>query len=136
MKQTRHHMADIIGERTMHITDDKQLAREIAAYLLHEKQTGQLDSLIRDIIQYTAEHGIVEATTVSVSELPADVIADVRELLADQYPSAKHITIRQSHDDSVVGGLRVNLANEQLDMSVQAKLNKFKRLTAHERNNA
>jgi hypothetical protein len=34
----------------------------------------------------------------------------------------------------VVGGVRIELANEQLDLTVQATLNKFKHLTALERN--
>ncbi len=136
MTQSRHHMAEVIGEKTMHISDTKQLAGEIAAYLMAEKQTHQLQSLIRDIIQYRSDHGIVEATAVSVSPLPAEVMKDVQTLLETEYPQAKHITVRQRQDADVVGGIRIDLANEQLDMSVQSKLNIFKRLTAHERNQA
>jgi F0F1-type ATP synthase delta subunit len=30
----------------------------------------------------------------------------------------------------VIGGVRLSLANQQLDLSVESKLNKFKQLTA------
>jgi F0F1-type ATP synthase delta subunit len=32
-------------------------------------------------------------------------------------------------DPEVLGGVRLSLANQQLDLSVEAKLNKFKQLT-------
>lgn len=130
MKQTRHHLAEIIADKTINVSDEKQLAKEIAAYLLDEKQTSSLDSLIRDIMQYRAEKGVVEATAVTVSGLPENVINDVRKLVKEHYPDAKEVIINQAQDDDVVGGLRLDFANVQLDMSVKAKLNKFKRLTA------
>ena len=51
-------MAEVIGRKTLKTTDEKQLAKEIAAYLLSEKQTADIDSLVRDIMQYRAGHGI------------------------------------------------------------------------------
>jgi F0F1-type ATP synthase delta subunit len=130
MKQTRHHLAEVIADKTINTSNEKQLAKEIAAYLLDEKQTSSLDSLIRDIMQCRAEKGVVEATAVTVSGLPENVINDVRSLVKEHYPDAKEVIINQAKDDDVVGGLRLDFANEQLDMSVKAKLNKFKRLTA------
>lgn len=136
MKQSRHHLAEVIAEKTLHVTDAKLLAKEIAAYLLDNKQVGDLQSLMRDIIQYRANNGIVEAIAASASELPQDVLDDIKKMLEANYPAAKRIIVRQKRDDSVVGGLRIDMANEQLDMSVKAKLNTFKRLTALERNKA
>ncbi len=129
-------MAEVIGRKTLKTTDEKQLAKEIAAYLLSEKQTADIDSLVRDIMQYRADHGIVEAVAVTVSELPGHVMSDVERLVKQSYPAAKDIVVSQRRDNEVVGGIRLDFANEQLDLSIKAKLNKFKRLTAHERNSA
>ena len=129
-------MAEVISRKTLKTTDEKQLAKEIAAYLLSEKQTADIDSLVRDIMQYRADHGIVEAVAVTVSVLPGHVMSDVERLVKQSYPAAKDIVVSQRRDDEVVGGIRLDFANEQLDLSVKAKLNKFKRLTAHERNSA
>ncbi|MFO0920492.1 MAG: F0F1 ATP synthase subunit delta [Candidatus Saccharimonadales bacterium] len=136
MNKSRHHLAEVIGRKTLNTTNEKQLAKEIAAYLLSEKQTADIDSLVRDIMQYRADHGIVEAVAVTVSELPSHVMSDVEKLVKQSYPTAKDIVISQRRDDEVIGGIRLDFANEQLDLSVKAKLNKFKRLTAHERNSA
>lgn len=135
MKQTRHHLADIIGEKTLNVVDEKQLAKEVAAYLLHEHQTGSLESLVRDIMQYRTEHGVVEAITVSSSALTDEVLKDVKTVLKQEYPNAKSYIVRSKIDEDLVGGVRIDLSNEQLDLSVKAKLSKFKRLTALERNN-
>lgn len=133
MNTSRHHLAEVIAEKTIHIKDEKMLAKEIAAYLLDEKQTNGFESLIRDILQYRADHGYVEVNVVSASPLNEIVISDVRNILKSEFSDAKSIVINQKHDDSVVGGIRIDMANEQLDMTVKSKLNTFKRLTALER---
>lgn len=136
MKQTRHHLAAIIGEKTLHIQDSKELAYEIAAYLLHEKQTGELDSLLRDVMQYRADHGAIEAIAVSANAVPDDVLTDVRDLLKREFPTAKQHIVRSKIDSDIIGGMKIDLPNQQLDLSVKSQLNKFKRLTALERNEA
>ena len=45
------------------------------------------------------------------------------------YPDAKKIIVTEVHDPEIIGGVKLSLANQQLDMSVEAKLNKFKQLT-------
>jgi F0F1-type ATP synthase delta subunit len=96
--------------------------------------TGELNSLLRDILQYRAERGHIEATAVSAYGLSEQVINDIEQILRSEYPKAKSITIDKEYDPELVGGLKLKLANQQLDLSVQSKLNKFKRLTALERN--
>lgn len=128
---SRRHLAEVIGEKTLHITDSKELAREVAAYLLDTGQSASLESLIRDVMEYRAGHGIVEAIATSAYEIDERVIADITEILRKEYPKAKHITVISRIDPTVVGGVKVSLANEQLDMTVREKLDTFKRLTAN-----
>ncbi len=134
MNNTRHHLAEVIAEKTLHIKDRELLVKEVAAYLLHEKQTEGFESLIRDIMQYRADKGYIEAVAVSAHPLTEQVIKDIEQLLQNEFPGAKGVVVSQKIDSDVVGGLRIDLANEQLDLSVKAKLNTFKRLTALERN--
>lgn len=129
MNKSRHHMAEIIGQKTLSVSDTKLLAKEIAAYLLVEHRISELDSLLRDIIQYRADHGVVEAVVVSVQGLSDQVKTDIRDLLHDEFPSAKTLAWHDKLDSKIVGGLRVELPNEQLDITARAKLNMFKRLT-------
>lgn len=131
MRESRHHLAEVIAERTMHMTDSKLLAQEIAAYLLSEYRTAEFESLLRDIMQYRAEHGLVEATVVTAHDLTAEIKKELQAVLKDEFPKAKSFKLHESTDPEIVGGLRLELPNEQLDLSVRAQLAKFKRLTNH-----
>lgn len=133
-KMPRRELAKVIAERTMHSIDTKELAQEVAAYLLAEGRTAELETLIRDIMQYRQDHGIIEATAVTSHDIGSNVISDVEAIVRQQYPDAKSIAVHSVHDQHVVGGVRIELAQSQLDMTVQAKLNTFKRLTSPERN--
>ncbi len=129
MKPTRHQLAETIGRKTMDIVDMDTLAMEVAAYLIAEQQLAEFDSLIRDIMQYRADNGIVEVIAVSAHKLDDQNTADISELLKASYPDATTFRINQAIDPEVVGGVRINFPNEALDMTTQSKLNKFKRLT-------
>lgn len=129
MTHERHHLAEIIGDKTMHITDSKQLAQEIAAYLLLENKVDQLDSLMRDVMNYRAERGIVEANLVSAHTLSDADIDDVKAILREEYPDASSFTLDQRIDPAVVGGVKIELPGEQLDLTIRDQLNTFRRLT-------
>lgn len=130
MSSPRHHLAQVIGERSLHAGNFSLLAKEIAAYLLDSGQVGQLDSLMRDIMNYRAEHGVVEVQASSAHNLSSQDITDIKSLLKQEYPSAKKFTIDQALEPEVMGGVKLDLPGEQLDLTVRTKVNKFKRLTS------
>jgi F0F1-type ATP synthase delta subunit len=126
----RSRLAEVIAERTMHAGNVEHLKREIAAFLLAEKLSASVESIMRDVMAYRAEHGLVEATVVSAYPLTALTRKDVLRELKDEYPHAGSIVLNEKLDPSLVGGVKIESVNEQLDMTVRAKLNKLKRLTA------
>ncbi|HSW37084.1 MAG TPA: F0F1 ATP synthase subunit delta [Candidatus Saccharimonadales bacterium] len=130
MKVPRHILAEAIAKRTLHVTDDKLLAQEIAAYLLAERRTAELESILRDIMQYRSDHGVLEAEVVTGHGMQNHIVEEIKQLLRAAYPNAKTIHLANRQDPSVIGGLRIDMANEQLDMTVSAKLATFKRLTS------
>ncbi len=130
MKVPRHILAEAIAQKTLHVTDPALLAREIAAYLLAERRTAELESILRDIMQYRMEHGVLEAEVVTAHEITGQVTGEVKQLLQAAYPNAKTVHVANRLDASVIGGLRIDMANEQLDMTARAKLATFKRLTS------
>jgi len=128
MKQSRQPLAKIMAQRTA-TANSKQLAEDIAGYLLAEKRTADLDSLMRDIQQIRADQGIVEVNAITSHELSSNSIAEIKSTIKKNYPNAKTIIVNPVIDPDIVGGVRLTLANEQLDLSVRSKLNKFKQLT-------
>lgn len=127
-KLPRHELAKVLAERLLTLPE-KRLAAEVAAYLLAEHRTGELDSLLRDIMQYRADHGVVEVAAVSAHDLGANVRRDIEARVRELYPAARTVIISEQRDESLIGGVRIELANEQLDLSIRATLNRFKQLT-------
>jgi F0F1-type ATP synthase delta subunit len=128
MKVRRRDLATVIAEETLHEKSHARLAESIAAYLLVERRTNELEPLLRDIMQYRLDHGIVEAEIGTARELPARIAEDVKRLLKDAYPQAKRVDVHTRQDEQLVGGVLVRLPNEQFDDSVRGKLNRFKQL--------
>jgi F0F1-type ATP synthase delta subunit len=134
MKTPRSQITPVIADLTLRPdVDTKKLSLEVAAYLLDENRTGELDSLLRDIIAYRADEGVIEVTAVSARELPSGIRQDIEKLVRENFKNAKQIIINQRIDADVVGGVRLELVDRQLDMTVRNKLNRFKELTTVER---
>lgn len=129
MKIPRAQLAAVIGQKTLQQTDLKRLARAVAAYLMEHKSIGELESLMRDVLAYRQAHGVVEADVFSAHELSQEALSEVQHLVKEHYTAAKQVLVHGSQDESVIGGFKVKLAQEQLDMSVRAKLDTFKHLT-------
>lgn len=109
---------------------DPKLAEETAAYLLSEHRVGELESLGRDLEQYRADHqSIIEVTAVSARPLDSQSLDEIQATIQRAYPEAQRIIIIERIDANLIGGVRLELANQLIDLSIRAKLNKFKQLT-------
>jgi F0F1-type ATP synthase delta subunit len=126
-KVPRHEIAALIADKSLQ-SGTADLAREVAAYLLIEGRSDELDSLLRDVMLARAERGIIDVKVVSKYDLTEQVREDIRAQVRSLYPGAKRIELNEYHDDHIVGSIRIELADKQLDLSIQAKLNKFKSL--------
>jgi len=130
MQTPRTRIASSIADATLQNGNSKAYARELAAYLLAEGRADELDSLLRDVQIAWAERGVVEVLARSAFPLDTDVKADIETTVRELYPAAKTIVVSEVADPSVIGGVQLLVAGTQrLDLSVQAKLNQFKRLT-------
>jgi F0F1-type ATP synthase delta subunit len=131
MKTSRSQIADIVATRTLSSSPQvSRISRSVAAYLLENGRTGELESLMRDVIEVRSEQGVVEVAAVSANKLSSDVVRDIRREIKKRYPNAKKILLNEQLDPSVVAGVRLELPGEQLDLSVRAQLNRFKQLTS------
>jgi F0F1-type ATP synthase delta subunit len=130
MKVPRYQLARVIYDQLKQADDLQQFALELAAYLLSEGRIGELDSIMRDVMQLRAEDGTLEVIAVDAFALSDTVKEEVRSLMKRYFPDAKDIIISESKDASMIGGTKLILANQQLDISIRAKLNRFKQLTA------
>lgn len=129
MSQRRSELVPVLIKLSSKLTA-KKFSSEVASYLLDNNLTSELDSLTRDLISYRAQNGIVELTAVSAHQLSADALKEINRRVKQHYPNAKHIIVNQRIDADQIGGVRLELPGQQLDLSVRGKLNQFKQLTA------
>lgn len=132
MKVPRADLTQVIAQR-LKTGGKKRLAEDVAAYLISERRVSELSSLRRDLEQYrTDTEQIVEVTAVSAFSVSDTVKSDIRQLIKHVYPAAKQIIIDERLEANVVGGVRLELANQQLDLTVRGKLSQFKQLTTQD----
>lgn len=126
MKQPRAKLARLIADRTLQSGVSRRFATEVAAYLLTERRVNELDSVLRDIQADWAEAGQVEVVARSAHPLTAAAKTDIIQRLKPLYPNARRFSVIEVRDPAIIGGVRLNLAGRQLDLSVRAKLDTFK----------
>jgi F0F1-type ATP synthase delta subunit len=129
MKTSRTRIAGAVADHTLKNGVSKAYATEVAALLLTERRVGDLDSLLRDVQADWAQNGYVEVLARSAHELPKATKKDIASQMQTLYPAAKKVVVTEVHDPSIIGGVQISLSDKQLDLSVEAKLNKFKQLT-------
>lgn len=127
-KVPRTRIAGVIADRTLKNGVSEHFAKEVAAYLMAEKRVGGLDSILRDVMDDWSKAGYLEVLAYSAHSLSAELKKQIEQRVKAVSPQAKQIVITEQFDPEVVGGVRLQLANRQLDLSVEAKLNKFKQL--------
>ena len=84
MKQSRTQLASTIADRTLSKGASKHYVQEVAAYLLAEGRTGELDSLLRDIQEDWAQAGYVEVIARSAHPLNTTIEASSAQKYASR----------------------------------------------------
>lgn len=128
MKAPRQRISKTIADATLKSGISKRYSQEIAAYLLCERRVNQLDSIVRDVQADWAANGYVEVLASSAHPITESVRTEISRQIRQLYPEAKQIIVTEVHDPKIMGSVSLSLANQQLDLSVEAKLNKFKQL--------
>lgn len=133
MKTPRTAIAGIIARRALNGRMDKAAVRGLAAYLLEENRTGELDSIMRDVQADWANSGVVEVIASSAHALSPQALRDIETEVRRVYPTVKRIIITPRIDSSLIGGVQLTFVDYRLDMSIAGELRKFKVLAANER---
>lgn len=95
---------------------------ELAAYLIDTKRTREAELIIRDIEAALLEKGVLLADVVTAHELSADTKSTLVDYLQKK-TEAKEVKLRESRDESLIGGVKVTIPGAVFDTSVRHKLN-------------
>lgn len=121
---SRRKIAAVIAERIAKNEPIAGMMREAAAYLIETNRIREYELLVRDIEDALATRGIVIADVTAAAKLPSDVTAALKQFA----PQAKRVVVREHIDESVVGGVRVELPGERFDGTLQHKIARLRAL--------
>lgn len=102
-----------------------QVMRELAAYLIETGRQREARLLVRDIETALLSHGTAVATVTSARALSDNAKQALEELVKAQYDGVSRVVMTENIDASLIGGVRLELPDKQLDASVKTRLEKL-----------
>jgi F0F1-type ATP synthase delta subunit len=102
-----------------------KVLNEIAGYLLDSGRRNEADLLVRDIETALIDQGVIVGTVVSARKLTAEARKSIDSFVKNHYDNVKTVVLRERVDESLIGGVRLELPDRQLDASVITKLDKL-----------
>jgi F0F1-type ATP synthase delta subunit len=130
MKVGRLKIAKLMVDELEQSQDSALLAKKLAAYLLDSNRVNELEPLLRDMIYYRQQKGVVEATLTTAHPFNPASKSLILTMIRSNSTNAKKIILNQKMDKSLLGGLNLMIGSEDLvDLTIRTKLNRFKQLT-------
>lgn len=108
--------------------NNKELPYMVAAYLLDQRRIEELDSILRDVQKDWVGFGYVDVLAKLARPLPQQVYTDLANSFRDFYPKAQTINVTPVIDESVIGGVILELAEQRMDISIKRRLRRFKKV--------
>lgn len=103
----------------------KNVARELAAYLVESGRARELDLLVRDIENALVQHGVLLADVASSRGLSETAVREIKAYLKPR-TGAEKIYLRETVDPDLLGGVRITTPGQEMDGTLRHKLNQLK----------
>ncbi len=103
-------------------TSSADVAQKLASYLLEERRSREMPAVMRAIDLQLAKRGspqVVVTSAHSVSEQSKNQLAELLGL--------KNPVFAEVIDPSVIGGVKARAGESEIDLTVRARLNSFKK---------
>lgn len=119
---TRKDIARAVAAQLEAGASTQKLARELAQYLIEERRSGELESIMRDVQALRHETAdVLEANVTSAFPLTAQTKAHIAKLLP-----AKKVIMNEQIDASVIGGVRIEAGSTLIDATIKRQLEQVK----------
>jgi F0F1-type ATP synthase delta subunit len=120
---SRRKIAAYCAERL--IAGDSTVAEQLAAYLVDERRTREIDLVVRDIESALESRGVMVADVASATKLSSDAKQAIETFLASVNDS-KTVHLRETLDANLLGGIKINTPDAELDATIRRKLTTLK----------
>lgn len=118
---SRRKLADYSADRLIAGESVEAVLRDIAAYLIAMRRTREQELVVRDIEGALARRGVVIADVTSARPINASLSKQVKEMTG-----ASSVQLRSSIDETVLGGVRIDIPGKRFDGTIRRKLNALK----------
>ncbi len=99
----------------------EQLIKQLAAYLVEEGRTGEIDLLMSDIALEMERLGHSDVQLVSAYELSQSLKTELENIIKVM-TGAKTVKFCETIDQSLIGGIIATTPSAEIDLSVRSKL--------------
>lgn len=106
-------------------TSKSRLAQTVAAYLVQHQRSGDLDAIMREVTRLREQQDdIVEATATTAFPINESLKKSIKNIL-----QSNKLIINEVIDPEVLGGVRLETSEIELDLTVRNRLNELKAAT-------
>lgn len=98
-----------------------QVLEKIVSILVREHRLHQSDKIIQEFIRYAKQQkGIIEIEITSARKLDSQILAKIKKVFGGKVEEKENL------DASLIGGVKIKLADKIFDASLKTQLIKFK----------
>ncbi|MDB5178040.1 MAG: synthase delta subunit [Candidatus Saccharibacteria bacterium] len=124
-KLSRRKLSQHVAQRLAAGDNVSEVMRELGAYLIDSRRQRELELIVRDIETALLARGIAIADTTSARALSETATQEITAMIKANYSDVSQVMLREHIDPSVIGGVRIELPDRQLDATVRTKLEKL-----------
>jgi F0F1-type ATP synthase delta subunit len=125
VRLSRHKLSHYYASSLIDGADPKQLAKQMAAYLIETGRTKELSMIISDIEYQMSLNGVVVASVTSAHDL--DEIAKTALIdFVRKHTDATDVHLTEHLDPGVLGGIKLQFTGTELDTTIARRLTTLK----------
>lgn len=124
-KLSRRELSHYVARQLTSGASQKHTLMQLAAYLIENRRTNELTMITRDIATTLSDMGHLSGTITSAHKLTAATKKAI-EAYAKQKTGAPHVELDTIVDESVLGGIKLELPGRELDTTVSRRLTLLK----------
>lgn len=121
-KLSRRKLSGNAAARLANGESKKTVLRDLAAYLIDSGRKSEASLIVRDIEGMLMDAGTAVGTVTSARPLSKASLTSVESFVKANDARIKRVVLRERVDESLIGGIKLELPGTQLDASVKAKL--------------
>lgn len=103
----------------------KNVMHQLGAYLIDTRRKKEQPLIIRDIEIALLNEGSVLVQATAARELSAEAIGAIESFIRNEYGADVKVIIEQHIDPTVIGGVKLETPNKQIDATIRTKLEKL-----------